>query len=82
MSTINSQGYNCRPIHVGQYYKLRGHRSRIDGRKAQVVRVTGIVGDNLGADTAGRHSYDRFIVTDGRIEYYAISRKELIEIKP
>jgi len=82
MNTIHAQGYNCRPIYVGRDYKLRGHRSHINGRKAQVVRVTGIVGDNSKTETEGRHRHDRFIATDGRMEYYALSRKDLIEIKP
>jgi hypothetical protein len=75
---MTTQGYNLPPVRIGDLVKLRGERSRIDGRRAQQAQVTAIIGSS---GTESRSPFDRFILHDGRLEHYGLGRKDFRRIK-
>lgn len=69
----------ARIIKIGSDYKLRGHRSRVDGRKARIVTVKEIIGGRKG-DVESTHPNDRFIAHDGVAEFYGLMRSDLLPL--
>lgn len=58
--------------------KLKGERSRVDGRKALVVEIVGIIGGHN--DTESRSAGDRFIAQDGPRQFYGVARSQLSRV--
>lgn len=76
---MTTQAYNLPPIRVGDNVKIAGERSRIDGRKALVGTITGIIGGTN--DRESRSASERFIVHDGINEWVGLSRSQIRRIK-